>query len=265
MTHPRRVRTALFAAGALVVVGVLAVRWDRYRTVPIERALNPSYWIRHVRGLDRYDPDTALLEHGNPDLPEVALTIDDGPDPRYGPDIAAYLKKRGVAATFFVVGKRVKEYPDVVKTIEADGFEIGNHTYDHQRLDQLKPHEIANELRICDRDVMAVTGHHTTLMRPPGVQYNDQTLRTAKALGYVTVSWTCGAKDYDPQTPQYIAQRVVDRTEPGSIIILHQDTPGTLKALPFIIDRITERHLHFVTISQMLDHLHARLPQPASK
>ena len=108
-----------------VALVIAAIQWDRYRTVPIERALNPLYWVQHWRGLDRYDPSTCLLEHGNPDLPEVALTIDDGPDPRFGPEIAAYLTQQHVAATFFVVGKRVTQYPAVLRSIAADGFEVG--------------------------------------------------------------------------------------------------------------------------------------------
>ena len=259
MMFSKRARVAVTAA-AVIAAGLFAWQWDRYRAVPIERALNPGYWIRHWQGRDRYDPDTALLEHGDPGRSEVALTVDDGPDPLYGPAIASYLKQQGVAATFFVVGKRVKQYPEVLRAIASDGFEIGNHTYDHQRLDQLKPHEIANEIRFCSRDIEEVTGKRPTLLRPPGVQYNDTVLHTAKALGFVTVSWTCGAKDYDPQPPQFIAQRVVDRSEAGSIIILHQDTPNTLKALPFIISGLRQRGFTFVTISRMLDHLHAKLP-----
>jgi len=264
MILSKRARIAV-AVVSVICAGFLARHWDRYRSVPIERALNPAYWLRHWKGQDRYDAATALLEHGDPNLNEVALTIDDGPDPLYGPAIADYLKQQGVAATFFVVGKRVKQYPAILRAIDADGFEIGNHTYDHQRLDQLKPHEVANEIKFCSRDIEEVTGKRPAIMRPPGVQYNDTVLNTAKALGYVTVSWTCGAKDYDPQPAQFIAQRVIDRSEAGSIIILHQDTPNTLKALPYIISGLRQRGFTFVTISQMLDHLHAKLPAASVK
>jgi peptidoglycan-N-acetylglucosamine deacetylase len=234
----------------------------QHHKVPMDRVLNPMFWVRHLRGEDRYNVQTALLEHGNPAYREVALTIDDGPDPRYGPQIAALLKQDNVPATFFLVGIRVKQYPQVVTQIARDGFEIGNHTYDHQRLDALKPHEIANELRLCDSHIAAITGKHTSLMRPPGVQYNDKVLQVAKALGYVTISWTAGAHDYDTEAADTIAQRVIDRTESGSIIILHQDTPSTIQALPLIIDSLRRQKYQFVTISEMLRHLNARLPSP---
>lgn len=255
-----RNRVLLAVVIVLVIAVPLALYLDRYRKVPIERAVNPVWWIQHLRGEDRYDASTALLEHGDPNLKEVAITIDDGPDPRYGPAIATYLHDNRVAATFFMVGIRVNQYPQVAELISADGFEIGNHTYDHQRLPALKPHEIASELRLCAKHIKEVTGQTTTLMRPPGVQYNDKVLSVAKALGYVTVSWTCGAQDYDKHSASYVAQRVIDRTENGSIILLHQDQPSTVKALPIIIDNLRAQGYQFVTISQMLDHLHAKLP-----
>ncbi len=139
--------------------------------------------MRHWQGRDHYDTQEALLQEGDPSVREVALTFDDGPDPRYGPAIAALLKQKNVPATFFLVGMRVKEHPEVARLLAADGFELANHTYNHQSLPALKPHEIANELRLCDQDIYAATGRHTTLMRPPGVQYNDKVLNVAKRSG----------------------------------------------------------------------------------
>jgi len=224
------------------------------------------HYGRSLTGKDRYDPDVALLTRGNPHLREIALTFDDGPKPEYGPPIAALLKSRGIAATFFVIGKRVKEYPQILKQLSDDGFEIGNHTYDHQRLPSLKPHEIANELRFCDQDIFKVTGKHTTLMRPPGDEMNTKVLWVAKALGYVTVSYTVGAKDFgqDPPTAMII-HRILARTKPGTIILLHQTSHATLEALPTMLDVLKSRGFHFVTISQMLAHESAQLPTPPAR
>lgn len=249
----------LIAAGALLDWGL-----DPHRKVPLRKVFSPEQWVLHWEGRDRYDPQTALLQEGDDAVPEVALTFDDGPDPAYGPQVAAILKAKDVPATFFLVGMRVKQYPEVVRLLDHDGFELGNHTYNHQDLPALKPHEIAQELRFCDQDIFAVTGRHTTLMRPPGVQYNAKVLDVGKALGYVTVSWTVGARDYDKNvSPDFIKDRVLNRTANGAIILLHQDTPATVGALPAIIDGLRSQGFRFVTISRMLDRLHARLPLPA--
>lgn len=253
-------RNSVLALIAVILLGCAAWRYNEARPIPIDRAINPLYWVAHWRGQDRYDARTGLLEHGNPAYREVALSIDDGPDPRYGPQIADLLHRRGIPATFFLVGIRVKQYPNMARIICKDGFEIGNHTYDHQNLPGLKPHEIANELRLCDARIFAATGEHTNIMRPPGVQYDAKVLAVAKALGYVTVSWTCGARDYDVQSASWIARRVIDRTEPGSIIILHQDNPSTLAALPLVLDGLQAKGYRFVTISGMLAHLGVHRP-----
>jgi len=260
-----RVRKLLPFVGGAVILGAALLVWalDPHRKVPLRKVFNPVEWVRHWKGIDHYDPGQALLQEGDPNVREVALTFDDGPDPRYGPAVAAILKQKNVPATFFLVGMRVKEHPEVARLLARDGFELANHTYNHQSLPALKPHEIANELRLCDADIAQATGRHTALMRPPGVQYNDKVLGVAKALGYVTVSWTVGAKDYAKDTTaDFIRERVLGRAAPGAIILLHQDTPATVSALPAIIDGLRAQGYQFVTVSRMLDRLHARWPTP---
>ncbi len=80
----------------------------------------------------------------------------------------------------------------------------------------------------------------------------------------MTVSWTVGAHDYEPNTTaSFIQERVLDEAAPGAIILLHQDTPATMAALPAIIDGLRAQGFTFVTVGQMLDRLHAKRPAPA--
>ncbi|MGI4787309.1 MAG: polysaccharide deacetylase family protein [Janthinobacterium lividum] len=263
-----RLRRFVPGIAAVFVISAVFILWalNPHRKVPLRKVFNPAEWVLHWQGRDHYDAQTALLQEGDTAVPEVALTFDDGPDPTYGPEVAAILKAKAVPATFFLVGMRVKQYPEVARLLARDGFELANHTYNHQDLPALKPHEIANELRLCDQDIFLATGLHTTLMRPPGVQYNAKMLDVTKALGYVTVSWTVGAKDYDKDTnADFIKERILDRTAPGAIILLHQDTPATVAALPAIIDGLRAQGFRFVTVSQMLARLHAKLPVPLTK
>ena len=246
----------MIVIGSIVLVVIyLGWHFDKYRKIPIEHAINPIWWIRHNAGTDLYDPDTGMLYHGNPKLKEIALTIDDGPNPLYGPDIIATLHQYNCPATFFVVGLRARQYPNILREMVKDGDEIGNHTYDHQRLPALKPHEIADELRDDDADIFRATGIHTRLLRPPGMEYNQKVLTVSKALRYQTISYTDAAKDFLPQDPSFISNRIVDRCENGSIILLHQDTPDTVKALPAIITTLRGQGYTFVTIATMLKHM----------
>ena len=261
MTVRARKFAPLLLASVLFAAAFVLWALNPNRKIPLRKVFNPLEWVRHWQGRDHYDSSQALLQEGDPSVPEVALTFDDGPDPKYGPAVAAILKQRHVPATFFLVGMRVKQYPQVARLLADDGFELANHTYNHQDLPALKPHTIANELRLCDQDIFDATGQRTTLMRPPGVQYNDKVLGVAQSLGYVTVSWTVGAKDYETGTTAgFIQDRVLNRTAPGAIILLHQDTPATVAALPAIIDGLRAQGYTFVTISQMLARLHARRP-----
>jgi peptidoglycan/xylan/chitin deacetylase (PgdA/CDA1 family) len=250
----RRVLRIAVPILVLFVAGV-AWRYDPYRTVHLPDAINPVWWYRHMTGTDMYDPAQGILFHGNPNLKEVAITIDDGPHPQYGDRILQVLNQYHVKATFFVVGVKVKQDPQFLRTAVAEGDEIGNHTYDHQRLPALKPHEIANELRFDDMDIYEACGVHPTVMRPPGDEYNDKVNHVVKSLGYVDCAWTVAAQDFLPQTPQYIAMQVLDKVKPGAIILLHQDYPGTSVALPVIINGLEKDGYKPVTIDTMLAHL----------
>lgn len=242
----------------LVIVATgafLAIYHHFHRSIPLSQLITADYWQRHFEGNEFYDPHGMMLYHGNPKFHEVALTIDDGPHQIYGQPILHTLAQEQVPATFFVVGVRVKQEPDQIRQMIAQGDEIGNHTYDHQRLDKLKPHLIASELRLNDEIIYRASGLHTRIMRPPGVQFNHKVLHVSSALGYITVNWTNAARDYEKQSPDYIVRHVVDSTENGSIILLHQDNPYTALALPRIISALKRRGYRFVTISTMLAHL----------
>jgi peptidoglycan/xylan/chitin deacetylase (PgdA/CDA1 family) len=250
----RRLRL-VYAGIALLICCGATWHFAKFHKGPIENAFNPIWWYRHVRGQDLYDPEYAILFHGDPKLNEVAITVDDGPHPEYGDKILDVLEKYKVHATFFVVGIKVKQDPEFVRRAVADGDEIGNHTYDHQRLPILSPHDIINEMRFNDMDIYKAAGIHPTIMRPPGDQYNDKVSLILKGLGYTDICWTDAAKDYVKETPEFIAERTLDRVEPGAIILLHQDYPGTAQALPVIIEGLEKQGYKMVTISEMLAHL----------
>jgi peptidoglycan-N-acetylglucosamine deacetylase len=263
---PRTKIVAITITVIVLLAAYAAWHFHKHHTMPIQDAINPMWWISHFEGHDLYDPATGVLFHGNPKLAEVAITIDDGPNPLYGPQILSILRQYKVPATFFVVGVRVKANPVLIQEMVADGDEVGNHTYDHQRLDGLTPKEIQKELLFDEINIYKAAKINTSVMRPPGMQYDPKVLGVCKRLGYTTVSWTVAAKDYLNQPPAFIAQTVLDRTENGSIILLHQDTPDTVKALPDIIVGLRQKGYRFVTISTMLQHLNMPgVPGPGPK
>ena len=198
-----------------------------------------------------------LLVRGNPSLREVALTFDDGPYGETTEQILDALKERGAQATFFVIGVHVEARPELIRRMLLDGHEVGNHTYSHPRLPELTLAQARQELVQCEAAFVAATGSQMNLMRPPGMRYNDDVLRLAQDLGYATIHWNVAAGDYVPVNPEAIVARVMQQATNGSVILLH-DSPDTAKALPTILQRLTEQGYRFVTTTQML----SRLPRP---
>jgi peptidoglycan/xylan/chitin deacetylase (PgdA/CDA1 family) len=229
--------------------------WNEYRTEPIRDLVNPMYWVRRWRQEDLYDANTRILRHGNRNLKEIALTIDDGPHSQTGDQLLDVFKRYQVPVTFFVVGSRMEERPDLVKRMLDEGHEVANHSQNHYRLDTLPAKQVWREINDCDIHFCRITGRHFSLLRPPGVRYNDLVLRTAKDLDYVVISWSDAAKDFLDVSPDFIVNRVLKRAENGSIILLHDDRPATVAAMPRILSALQRDGYKFVTVSEMLNHL----------
>jgi peptidoglycan/xylan/chitin deacetylase (PgdA/CDA1 family) len=253
----------------LLLLALLAVAlafWiNEHRTLTWKQAINPIYWYHRLRGEDLYDPQTAFLMHGNRALPEVALTFDDGPHIESRARILDILQSNHVHATFFDVGRRMDENPALVRRTLAEGNEIGNHSYWHNRLDSLSPRDRHREINDTDIAFYRITGRHLTLLRPPGMRYNPTVLADIHALGYTVVGYTTASRDFDPtETADFIVNRTLNRVENGSIILLH-DYPETAVALPRIIAGLRARGYRFVTISEMLAHLPDRRRRAAER
>ncbi len=267
----RRKRRLLPATrrGKLILVAVLlvptfAVWLDYFHGTGWSQNVNPILLYHKMRGDDLYHADEAYFAHGNRDRPEVALTFDDGPHPQSRPEILAVLKRYGVHATFFDVGKNMKAHPELVLQSLAEGHEIANHSDTHRRLDTLSEKERHREINDADITFDRLTGKHLALFRPPGMRYNADVLRDLRSMGYVTVGYTTASGDFDVSaSPEKIATKTLHWIQNGSILLLH-DYPGTATALPQILDTLKARGYRCVTASELLAHLPDR-PGNAAK
>lgn len=248
----------------LAVAGGWKLNQIRHEVGGLRNMLSITYWKAHLNHTDLYAPNAKMLKHGNREHKEVALTIDDGPHPVSCAQILDILKNNGIHATFFPVGMRVKQHPELVKRMVAEGHEVGNHTEDHLRLTTLRPDQVKSQLQFAETNFFRATGRKMYLMRPPGMNWNAQVIDIIKGMGYTTVGWTTAAKDFvgglDHKTevpPDVVAERAMRDIDSGGIILLH-DAPDTAQALPIIIDKLTKEGYSFVTIPQMMAHL----PEP---
>ncbi len=189
----------------------------------------------------------------------VAITFDDGPIPQMTAQYLAVLDEFNVRATFFMVGQNINQYPELAGKVLRYGSEIGSHSWRHARLDKLTADEISEDLSLAEYQVQINLGQQVNLFRPPYGIRNDTILAVAKELSYQVIIWDVDPRDWEDPPPEYIVASVLGQVQPGSIILLHEGHPNTLKALPVIIQKLRERGLEPVTVSELLNH---NLAQP---
>lgn len=185
----------------------------------------------------------------------VALTFDDGPDPRYTPKILAMLKHYQIKATFFVVGENAHAHPGIVRQAYKEGHEIANHTYTHPSLNKNKLADVAAEIVSAQDLVEGMIGRYPQYFRPPRRLYNHQVIKAAHACNLQVVLWTVCVENHSCPTPEKMAARVLKRMRPGTIILAHDGLlprDQTLHALPEIIEGYQSKGYTFVTLSELM-------------
>lgn len=194
----------------------------------------------------------------------VALTFDDGPKPWFSEEILAILSRYGVRATFFVVGKEVENSSDMIMQMDDMGHEIGNHTFAHTTVKGLSFAKAREPIEAANRAVKKVTGRTPMYFRPPGGQYDDNTLAVLDALGMRMINWSVNPGDYAENLTQFtldpdyaveadkVIERVLGKVHPGAIILFHNGPEQTVRALPKIIESLRAQGYQFVTISELL-------------
>jgi len=193
---------------------------------------------------------------------QVAITFDDGPDPRWTPKILDILKAANVKAAFFLVGVNAERYPGLVRRIVNEGHEIGNHTYYHPNLALCWPEHVRLELNATQLLLETITGRATTLFRPPYAADTDPSqvselapLQIAQELNYLVVLESIDPQDWAKPGADIILQRVKQQRRDGSIILLHDaggDRSQTVAALPRILDWLHTRGDTIVAVSTPL-------------
>lgn len=188
----------------------------------------------------------------------VALTFDDGPHPTFTPQILQILNKYHTRATFFMIGERMVQYPDIVKDVVASENVIGNHTYTHPKdIQACTQAQLIRELDQCEQVIEQMTGKRTHIFRPPKGLVDGDVLLIAKEEGYRTILWTVSADHHDAPTPEMMAERVLKRVRPGAIILAHDGTfPSRwrdVRATELIITALQKQGYRFVTIPELLE------------
>jgi cellulose synthase/poly-beta-1,6-N-acetylglucosamine synthase-like glycosyltransferase/spore germination protein YaaH/peptidoglycan/xylan/chitin deacetylase (PgdA/CDA1 family) len=211
------------------------------------------------------------------DVPgKIALSFDDGPDPRWTPEILDILKEKNAPATFFAIGESANRYPSVLKREYEEGHEIGNHTYTHEHFDENSPPATVHfELNLTQRLIESTLGVKTVMFRPPyGIDHQPETasevstLPIPQEMGYMIVGAQIDPHDWGspgggaPPAADEIVKRVMADVRKGHIILMHDgggDRSQTVLALPRVIDALRAAGYQIVPVSELVNQTRAQV------
>lgn len=187
----------------------------------------------------------------------VAITFDDGPG-IYTDRILECLKKYNAKATFFVVGKSVYAYPDVLKRTYEAGMEIGNHTQSHTRLTSVGASTILSEINTCSNAIKNVTGEYPSLVRPPYGSYKQSVIDTA---GLPFILWSIDTLDWKTRNAQSTVNTVLKNVKDGDIILMHDIHLPTAVATEMLVPKLVDLGFDLVTVSELAERKGIELSQ----
>jgi polysaccharide deacetylase family sporulation protein PdaB len=191
----------------------------------------------------------------NTDKKIVALTFDISWGNKVPEPVLDVLEKEGVKkATFFLSGPWTLRHPEIAKRIRRMGYEIGSHGNLHKDFSNYPDSWIREQVRIAEKSIYQVTGVHTRLIRTPNGDFNPRVLRCLNSMGYTVIQWNTDSLDWKNPGTQAIINRVLNRTVPGDIILMHasDSSKQIVDALPQIIRGLRAKGYEFVTVSELL-------------
>ncbi|WP_294515194.1 polysaccharide deacetylase family protein [uncultured Intestinimonas sp.] len=186
----------------------------------------------------------------------IALTFDDGPRRSTTTALLDGLAQRGVKATFFLIGAQLEHNEDLIRRMDAEGHQIGIHTYDHVALTGLSKASFAAQVALTRQKLMAILGHDGFLLRPPYGAVDDAVRKNA---GCPIILWSIDPEDWGDQNAAREIEHVVANAQDGSIILLHDIFPPSVEAALAIVDRLHAQGYLFVTVEELFAARHITL------
>ncbi len=192
-----------------------------------------------------------VASFGNRNKKDIALTFDDGPNPDFTQKILNILDSFNIKATFFVIGERCLDYPEILKEIKQRGHLIGNHTFSHKK----------GDFKICNNEIVRITGEASNYVRPPFYDLSFCTEENEYLQDKFIITGDVDSKDYLSISQEEVVKNVLEDTKNGSIINFHDGSEidndlktraqKTLNALPEIITVLLHNQFNFVRIDIM--------------
>jgi peptidoglycan-N-acetylglucosamine deacetylase len=248
-------RRALLAVGGIVLTSVPAarLRLDQQTGPAPARHHRPAR--RRVPARDRipayripaYPLDQPLYYISDADK-AIALTIDDGPDPVYTPQVLQVLHRYQVTATFSMIGLHVAAYPQLARAVAEAGHRICNHTWTHSDLVGMRVPRVRDELARASDAIHTATGVQPGLFRAPYGAWSAAVIRQCERMSMIPLDWSVDPRDWSRPGVRSIVRNIMKNTQPGSIILEHDgggNRSQTVEALRIVLPRLLEEGYHF--------------------
>lgn len=194
------------------------------------------------------------IYQGKTDEPHVSLTINVDWGEDIVPKMLEVLEAKNVQATFFITGRFAEKFPEIVRQIDAQGQEIGNHGYSHPHPDRLTVQQNMEEIKKTEEILRKLINKEIFLFAPPYGERGPNCLKAAENLGYKTILWTADTIDWQEPPPSVdtLVKRVTEKKLTNGTIILMHPKSHTLEALPIIIDVIRAKGYEFKKVSEII-------------
>jgi len=181
--------------------------------------------------------------------PKIAITFDDGPNETWTPKLLEGLKKRGVKATFFVIGQKAESHSELIQKMYEEGHLIGNHTYSHVQLTTISKEEACQEIQKTCQVLYNITGEYPQFIRAPFGCW-DEALECDVSL--IPVKWNIDTLDWTTKNTVGIVNKAVSQAKDNGIILLHDNYESSVEAALQIIDKLQQQGYEFVTVEELL-------------
>ena len=187
----------------------------------------------------------------DPEKPMVALTFDDGPDPKRTIKMLEILEKHNAVATFFDIGNLMEKYPEVVqKEIEA-GCDVGGHTYSHVNLNSLSKDEVKKDVNNLKNAYAEATGLELKYIRPT---YGNANSMVRSVIDTPIINWCVDSLDWKHRNADKVIEEIMNTSNfDGKIILMHVIYDSTIEAVDRLIPMLIEDGYQIVTITEMAE------------
>lgn len=183
------------------------------------------------------------------EIKQIALTFDDGPNPKYTPQLLDGLRERGIQASFFLIGKNIPGNEDIVRQMQADGHLIGNHSNTHAQLTKETAELACQEIEETNQIIYQVTGQLPSYIRPPFGSWSEE---LECMVPMTVVLWNVDPLDWKVQNKKKVVNHIISKVKNNSIILMHDSYPTTVQAALEVIDMLSAKGYTFVTVDEMM-------------